>query len=81
MLFDIHQELDLHGFDRYLAVLTVKDFITDMLKMHEKRFIIIHGIGQDILSKAVHQYLAKDRRVLSYKLDFMNPGCTIVELK
>ena len=81
MLFDIHQELDLHGFDRYLAVLTVKDFITDMLKMHEKRFIIIHGIGSGILRKTTQEVLKKNRYVLDAKLDFFNPGETIVVLK
>ena len=41
----------------------------------------MHGIGQGILRKCVHSYLKNDKNVLEYKLDFMNPGCTIVKLK
>ena len=41
----------------------------------------MHGIGDGILRKSVHEFLTKDKRVKSFKMDFQNPGCTIIELK
>lgn len=67
--------------DREYAVFKVKEFIDDCYKMKYKNIVIIHGIGQGILLNAVSEYLKKDKRVLEYKVDFMNPGCTIVCLK
>ena len=73
-------QIDLHGMDREIARITVKDFIGDMITLKEDICLIIHGIGQGILQKEVHNCLKQDKRVLEYKLDFMNPGCTIVKL-
>ena len=69
--------IDLHGYDRESARIAVKDFLTDVLRMG----IIIHGIGYGILQKEVQLYLGKDKRVESYYLSFINPGCTVVKLK
>ena len=73
--------LDLHGFDRQTARVAINDFINDNLKMKNNFIVIIHGIGTGILMNAVRNYLQKDKRVLEYKLDYMNPGCTLVVLK
>ena len=73
--------IDLHGYDRESARIAVKDFLTDVLRMGEKTCIIIHGIGYGILQKEVQLYLEKDKRVESYYLSFINPGCTVVKLK
>lgn len=67
--------------DRSYAIFKVKEFIDDSFKLRYEHIVIIHGIGKNILSKAVRDYLKKDKRVLEYKLDFMNPGCTLVTLK
>ena len=67
--------------DRSYAIFKVKEFIDDSFKLRYEHIVIIHGIGKNILSKAVRDYLKKDKRVLEYKLDFMNPGCTLVSLK
>ena len=56
-------------------------YINDLIRLREKEGVIVHGIGTGVLRKEVSEYLRHDRRVLEYKLDFMNPGCTIIKLK
>ena len=64
--------------DREYAIFKVKEFIDECYKLKYENIVIIHGIGKGILAKTVNEYLKKDKRVLEYKLDFMNPGCTLV---
>ena len=73
--------LDLHGEYKDSAIILTKDFINDNIILKSDTICIIHGIGEDILRKAVHEYLKHDKRVLSFKRDFFNPGCTIVKLR
>ena len=77
----MNNKLDLHG--EYLdnAIIRVKEFIDDNIILKNKTIYIIHGIGKDILRKGIHEYLKKDKRVLSYKRNFFNLGETIVNLK
>ena len=42
--------------------------------------IIIHGIGDGIVKKAVHDVLSKRKDVLNYYIAPENVGCTVVEL-
>ena len=81
MILSSYPKIDLHGMDSSYAIFKVKEFIDDCYKLKYEYLVIIHGIGKGILSKAVREYLKKDKRVLEYKLDFMNPGCTLVRLK
>ena len=81
MILSSYPSIDLHGMDRDYAIFKVREFIDDCYKLKYKNIVIIHGIGKGILSKTVREYLQKDKRVLEYKLDFMNPGCTLVCLK
>ena len=76
-----YPSLDLHG--EYLdnAIILVKEFITDNIILKNEYICIIHGIGTDILRRGVHDYLKRDKRVISYYRDFINPGQTIVDLK
>lgn len=67
--------------DREYAIFKVKEFIDECYQLRNEYIVIIHGIGKGILRNAINDYLKKDRRVLEYKLDFMNPGCTLVRLK
>lgn len=67
--------------DREYAIYKVKEFINDCYKLNYEYIVIIHGIGTGILKNSVLDYLKKEKRVLEYKLDIMNPGCTIVRLK
>ena len=81
MILSSYPSIDLHGMDSSYAIFKVKEFISDAYKLKYEYVVIIHGIGQGILARAVSDYLKKDKRVLEYKLDFMNPGCTLVSLK
>ena len=81
MILSSYPSIDLHGMDREYATFKVKEFIDDCYKLKYEYIVIIHGIGTGILRNAVNDYLKKDKRVLEYKLDFMNPGCTLVRLK
>lgn len=81
ILFERAPTLDLHGMDRDYAKLLVKEFLNDNAKMKIERVVIVHGKGLGILKKAVHEVLAKDKRVERYEVDLFNDGCTLVKLK
>lgn len=81
MILSNTPSLDLHGMDREYAVFKVKEFLYDMYQLHYDTVIIIHGRGTGTLKTAIYQYLKTVGYVSEYKLDFMNPGCTIVKLK
>jgi len=72
------RSVDLHGMDRITAKIMVDEFISDLIKLKENKGVIIHGIGTGVLRKEVTDYLKHDKRIKEYKLDFMNPGCTII---
>lgn len=76
-----YPSVDLHGYDRISAVIKVKEFICDCIKLKKYDIIIIHGRGTGILKSSVHEFLSKDKNVLSFKLDNMNDGMTIVKLR
>lgn len=73
--------IDLHGEDRKMAELLVKQFLDDLWNLKQEKGVIIHGIGTGILKKQVHEVLRKDKRVEKYYIDFFNIGCTIVEFR
>ena len=81
LILSSYPSIDLHGMDREYAVFKVKEFIDDCYKLKYEKLVIIHGVGTGILKDTVRSYLQKEKRVLEYKLDFMNPGCTLVTLK
>ncbi len=78
---NIYPTLDLHGEYAFSAKYLTEEFINDNIYLKNKKICIIHGIGESILKNAVHEILKKDKRIESYKIDFMNPGCTIIEIK
>ena len=73
--------LDLHGETRDTIEYLVKDFIQDYLKLKNKHIVIIHGKGQGVLKKKVHEILKKDINVETFHLNGMNLGATEVILK
>lgn len=73
--------LDLHGEYKDSAIILTQEFINDNIILKNEYVVIVHGIGTDTLRKSVHEYLRKEKRVLEFKRDFFNPGCTIVKLK
>lgn len=78
---DFLPSLDLHGMDRVLTRIKVEEFINDNIKLRNKKIVIIHGIGQGIVKDEVFKTLRKNKHVESFKLNGMNIGCTIVNLK
>lgn len=77
----LYPTLDLHGEYTFSANMLTKEFINDNITLKNKKLCIIHGIGTGKLKETVHEVLKEDKRIKSYKVDFMNPGCTIVEIK
>lgn len=73
--------IDLHGLDRYTAVIKVKDFINDSKILGNYNIVLIHGKGLGILRKAIHEYLKSDKSIESYYLHNLNDGMTIVKIK
>lgn len=73
--------LDLHGMDREITRILVKEFISDQQYLGSTKVLIIHGRGTGILRKTVREVLSRDKKVEKYYIDFFNEGCTIVELK
>lgn len=78
---NIYPSIDLHGEYAFSAKVLIKEFINDNIILKNKKMCIIHGNGKGILKTTVHELLKDDKRVKNYYQDFMNPGCTIVELK
>ena len=76
-----YPSIDLHGFDRDSARMTVNDFIDENLFLKNEMIVIIHGIGSGIVKKEVHDTLRVNKNVLEYKTDNFNSGCTVVRLK
>ena len=73
--------LDLHGYDRTGAVAMTKMFIDECLKIKEKKIVIIHGRGEGILKKSIHEDLKTNHNVIEYKTNNYNDGETIIILK
>lgn len=81
MIFSNTPSLDLHGMDREITAILVKEFISDHYKMGINKVIIIHGKGTGILKKTVHEVLKKNTLVEKFYLDFFNDGSTVVKIK
>ena len=68
-------------FTFFFSSIKVKETITDCIKLKKYDIIVVHGKGTGVIKKEVHEYLKKDKRVLSYKTDNLNDGVTLVKLK
>ena len=76
-----YPSIDLHGFDRDSARMTVNDFVDENVFLKNEMIVIIHGIGTGIVKKEVHEALRVNKNVLEYKTVNFNSGCTVVRLK
>ncbi len=81
IFLDMLPKIDLHGFDIESARVKTNDFIEEAFIMEYIKVVIIHGIGTGKVKNTVHETLAQNKKVKSYKLDSLNIGCTVVELK
>lgn len=73
--------IDLHGYDRQTAAVAINDFINDNIKLKNKEFIIIHGVGTGVLKQTTHDTLKRNKHVIDYKICYNNVGSTIVRIK
>lgn len=73
--------LDLHGETADISVINLKRFIIENYNIKSKYVLVIHGIGKDIIRKAIYEELKINRLIETYKLDMYNRGCTIVKIK
>lgn len=73
-------QLDVHGFTEDTVMTVVNDFINDNYKLRHRKIVVVHGRGQGILKKKIHDSLKKNKKVLRYYLYNFNIGCTIIEL-
>lgn len=73
--------LDLHGEITSVVYALVTEFINDNYKMGNKEIVIIHGKSTNILTREVHDILAKNKLVEKYCLNNWNIGETVVKLK
>lgn len=81
IFLDRYPSVDLHGMDRDSARMIVNDFIEESVILGNQIIVIIHGIGTGILKREVHNTLRINKKVLEYKTDNFNNGCTVVKLK
>ena len=81
IFLDRYPSVDLHGCDRDSARMIVNDFVHENVILGNETVVIIHGIGTGIVKKEVHEALRINKKVLEYKTDNNNSGCTVVKLK
>ena len=72
--------IDLHGYTREIAIIAIKEFINDNVKMKNEFIVIVHGKGTGILKETCLNVLKKNKYVKDYKIWYLNDGCTVVQL-
>ena len=80
-LYSTLPSLDLHGYDRDYARISINDFIRDNYNIGNKNVIIIHGNGTGIIKKTTQETLKRNKLVEEYKIDNFNTGMTIVRIR
>ncbi|MCX8058001.1 MAG: Smr/MutS family protein [Spirochaetes bacterium] len=81
---NIKYEIDLRGFKVYEAEAKLDEFLDKALLSNYEKLYIIHGKGDGILSRFVHEYLKSKKFVKSFSfapIEEGGNGCTIVFLK
>ena len=80
IFLDILPKIDLHGYDRDSARVSVNDFVDEAYFMNYDKIVIIHGIGSGILREVVSDTLRKNKKVQSFNIVGSNIGCTLVKI-
>lgn len=80
IFLDILPKIDLHGYDRDSARVSVNDFVDEAYFMNYDKIVIIHGIGSGILREVVSDTLRKNKKVQSFNVVGSNIGCTLVKI-
>lgn len=73
--------IDVHGETYDTVSLYVYNFIDDNIKLGNRVVAIIHGKGEGVLKRRIHEILKKDNRVERFYLNNWNIGETVIELK
>ena len=81
IFIDSLPKLDLHGFDRETARVSINDFINDNKRSGKSIFVIVHGNGSGILKDTTQKVLKSNKAVIEYQIRYNNTGCTIVRIK
>ena len=75
-----YPKIDLHGYDRDSARMVANDFIEENIFLGNDTIVFIHGIGMGIVKKEIYELFKHHKKVIEYKTDNFNSGCTIVKL-
>ena len=73
-------KIDLHGYDRDSARVSVNNFVDEAYFMNYDKIVIIHGIGSGILREVGSDTLRKNKKVQSFNVVGSNIGCTLVKI-
>ena len=76
-----YPSMDLHGYDRDSARMATNDFVLENIILGNETIVIVHGKGEGIVKKEVHEALRINKNVIDYKTDNFNDGVTVVRLK
>lgn len=74
-------KLDLHGYDRQTAVVELRDFIRDQVKLKQEVVVVVHGIGSGVIYDVCQRELKQHKKVVDFKSYYYNRGCTLVQLE
>jgi len=64
MLTNNWPHLDLHGEDRDSARILIEEFLNDNYKLKKMNVVIVHGIGEGVLKKTVHDTLKRNMKLI-----------------
>ncbi|WP_340105003.1 endonuclease MutS2 [Rhodohalobacter sp. 8-1] len=80
----VKPKLDIRGYRGDDAVKELMHYLDKAISRGLRQVEIIHGKGEGILKKLVHEHLEQRKEIKSYNLapwEHGGPGCTLVELK
>jgi len=72
--------IDVHGETYDSVSLILSQFIDDNYKLGNKYIAIVHGKGEGVLKKRVHELLKTNKKVEDFYLNNWNIGETIIVL-
>ena len=72
--------LDVHGETYESVSLYIMNFIEDNYKLVNRFIDVVHGKGEGILKKRVHEILKNNKKVKDFYINNWNVGETIIEL-
>lgn len=73
--------IDLHGYTGDMARVATMDFVNDNYALNNSKVLIVHGIGEGIVKRSVHEELSHNKYVINYYMDGFNNGYTIAILR